>query len=120
MVRPGEETGHPSAQLLPGGQPRVEFRDVTFQGGAQVPGRIVEDRGDVGEREPEPAEQADPVQPRDVARRVQAVATRAAAGRREQADVLVVVQRSDGQARCGCQLADLAPSVASHGPDATT
>jgi hypothetical protein len=56
----------------------------------QLPPRIIQHRADLPQREPKAAQQADPVQPRDVTSRVHPVAGSRPPGRRQQADLISV------------------------------
>jgi hypothetical protein len=100
-------------------QPRLELElgvepgQLVADHRARIAAVAVEQRADLAEPEPEPAERDDPVQPPHVGVRVQAVARLAALRRGQQADLVVVAQRADGEPGGGGDLAD-----ASHGGEA--
>ncbi len=86
---------------------------------------VVEQEGDLLEPEPEPPVDDDVLQSREVGRRVEAVAARGACARRQQADLVVVVQGAhchaerighlaDGQRRLHLGCIGHVPTVAPH------
>jgi len=86
--------------------------------------RRSEDSGDVIKREPEFAVEEDLLQPLEVRVVIDAVARRRSSGRRQQRDVLVVVKRSDRDARPLRNLSDrvahVLPPMETEQPDATS
>ena len=81
--------------------PPFDVVQVRRHRGVETPRRIVERTCDLAERQTEPAEQADAVEPFDIRLRVEPMARVAPFRSDEQADLLVVVQRADGQTgRC--------------------
>ncbi len=64
---------------------------------AEVPAGVIERPGDLTEGQAETAERADSVEAGQVSIAVEPVPGRAATRRDEQSDLLVVVQRADGQ-----------------------
>jgi hypothetical protein len=66
----------------------------------------LQQRPDLLERQPEVPQGQQPVQPLDVRRAVEAMATIRALGRRQQPKLVVVMQRADGHARMLSQLSD--------------
>jgi hypothetical protein len=85
----------------PLGQPElaVDPLDVPAHGRPRVVALGGERARDLVEREAHPAQGEDPVQPADIALAVEAVSRLRALGRLEQADLVVVVQGADRQAR---------------------
>jgi hypothetical protein len=73
-----------------------DLRDVPIDHRAQVPCGIVEQRPDLGEAEPEPAQRLDPVHPADVLLVVHAVAAAGLSGWLQQAGLVVIAQRAHG------------------------
>lgn len=102
----------------------VELDEVGRHRGAQAPGGIVERPADLGQRQAQATQKADPVQPRDVSVVVEPVPGMAAARGDQQADLLVVVQGANGQPRRGRQLTHPAcvstPLPGHHATDRTT
>ena len=99
VVEHVEDVREPRPQLLP----RRSCSSIRSSAGARAgrgssPSRTSV-RRDLLEREAHPAQRQDPVQAADVAVAVEPVARLRARGRHEQADLVVVVQRADGQAR---------------------
>jgi hypothetical protein len=107
-AQPLDQRGQPPPDLLGLGDLRLDALQVPLDELEQRRRRLHQQGpGDLLERQPEPAQQRDPVQPPDVVRRVQPVPGPAAVRRHQQPDLLVVVQRADGQPGPLRQLADL-------------
>jgi hypothetical protein len=110
-----------------GVEPPVEMSEVIGDRVTQRPRRVVEDPGDLAQRQADPAQEADPVEPLDISVGVQTMPGRRPCRRRHKPDLLVVVQRPDGQASGDGELSYLPTRFASghdgHGmtvrPDAT-
>ena len=91
----------PRQPTLQGGQ-RADLLLDTGEMASHGRGRAVlglQQRPDLLERQPEAPEREQPVQPLHVGRPIQAVAAARAFGRRQQPELVVVVQRADGHAR---------------------
>jgi hypothetical protein len=110
-VQDGLHADQVGAKLRLGGHPPFELGPVGPDGGAGVPGRVVEGLADVAQRKAEAAQQADAVEPLDVVGRVEPVAAGRAPRGRQQPDLVVVVERADREARGLRHLSDLAATV---------
>jgi hypothetical protein len=106
-IKFGSQLGQASTQARRCGGPAPGVVQMPLHRSRQLPLRIVQHRGDLPQREPEAAQQADPIQPGDIASRVHPVASVGPPRRRQQADVIVVVQGPDRQARGPGQGSDL-------------
>jgi hypothetical protein len=106
-VQRGQQSHEPRTQARAQRHLRVQPLELCADQRARVARAVaVEQRADLAEREAEAAERDDPVQAPDVLVGVQAIARLAAPRRRQQADLVVVMQRADRQARGRRHLAD--------------
>jgi hypothetical protein len=105
-VHAAEDARQPVAQA--GGLLQLALQEVQALADRRegVRDAAVERGADLRQAEPEAAQRHDPRQPPHVAGAVAPVPGRGALGRHEQADLVVVVQRADREARPPRQLAD--------------
>jgi len=98
-------------QLLLGGEPMLDRRDVACQRFRSVEPRIVEGGLDLGKAQPERLQVLDGQEPAEVVRRVEAVVAVRALARHEEPELVVMAKRPHGQPGPPGHLTDLEPHL---------
>jgi hypothetical protein len=113
--------GESSPQLSTGRQLVIGELEVAVQRMIKVPPGMVERLRDLFECEPDPAQQANAVQPADVFAVIESLPSTRMARRRPEPDLVVIAQRADGESGPVGEFADLQTCLLhSHGGNART